>query len=87
MYKHEVEDYANYQVYEIIDKKVHTICVCKTFDDAKNVAVTFAYLDKSYDPYYVTGIHRIGDLIPGGGYYDCYQKDKETGKVKHSSLE
>ena len=87
MFKSDVEKFANYQVYEIVDKKVHVICVCQTFNDAKNIAIVLAYLDKKYDPYYVTGIHNPDDMIPGGGYYDCYQKNKETGKVKHSSLE
>ena len=87
MYKSEVEEYANYEVYEIVNDKVHIICVCHTFDDAEGIAKRLAYLDKSYDPYYITGIHNPGDMVIGGGYYDRYQKDMTTGKVKHSSLE
>lgn len=89
MYKHEVEEYANYEVYEYLkinEKiKIHTICICKELIIAKVIAIMLAKKNPTGYSYYVTGINNPGALIPGGGwYYEFHQKD---GKVLQSSLE
>lgn len=86
MYKYEVQDFADYEVYEIVDNKVHILCACKEYEVAKVIAQTLAYLDKNCDTYYVSSINNPGDFVPGGGWYDSWYKDKETGKLKQSSL-
>jgi len=75
MYKYEVEEFAQYQVYEIVNDKVHTLCICNEFKAAKFIARTFASLDDTYGRYYVSGIHNPGDMIPGGGWHYCYHKN------------
>ena len=81
----EVRDFADYCVYEIVDGAVHYLCVCKEYDIAKNIAKTFAKLDPKCDEYYVGPVTKPDTLIPDGGWYDCWHKDKLTGKlVKHS---
>lgn len=88
MYKHEVEDYANYEVYEYLYKeevKKHTICICKELIIAKCIAIMLAKKDPTGDSYFVTGINHPNDFIIGGGwYYEFHQKD---GKIIQSSLE
>ena len=88
MYKHEVEEYANYEVYEYLYKEKvikHTICICKELIVAKGIAIMLAKKDPTGDSYYLTGINHPGDMIPGGGwYYEFHQKD---GKVLQPSLE
>lgn len=86
MHKSDAVDFANYVVYEIVDKKVHYLCICKESKVAEVIAKTLAYLDVKGDTYYLTGINNPGDLIPGGGWYEAWHKDKESGKLKHTSL-
>lgn len=84
MYKHEAESFAEYEVYEYVDKKKHTICICKEYKMAMGLAQTLAERDPTGDSYYVTGITYPGAFIPGGGwYYRFYQED---GRVKMDSL-
>lgn len=88
MYKHEVEEYANYEVYEYLtikeEIKKHTICICKELIVAKGIAIMLAKKDPKGDSYYVTGVNNPGAFIPGGGwYYEFHQKD---GKILQSSL-
>ena len=86
MYKDEVEEFSKYEVYEIVDGKYHCLCLCKEYEVAKNIARTFARLDPACDAYYVSSVNHPGDFVPGGGWYDSWYWDKETGKLKQSSL-
>ena len=84
MEKEQVREFANYEVYELVEGKYHRICLCETMEVACNIAKMFASMDPSGDSYYVTSINRPGDLVWGGGwYYEFYNKD---GKVHQSSL-
>ena len=87
MYKSEAIDFANYQVYEVLDDTPHILCVCKEYDVAATIAQTLALLDTSCDTYYLTSVNNPGDFVPGGGWYHSWTKDKETGKLKSGSLE
>lgn len=90
MWKHEVEEFVNYEVYEILEKdgkkECHIICLCHDYKMAEGLCRVLASNDDSGDKYYFTGVNHPGDFVPGGGWYECYYKDKETGKLKHSSL-
>ena len=85
MYIHEVEDFCKYEVYEITDEKVHYICLCEDFNIACGIAHTLAEIDKQGDAYYVSNVSIPNTLVPGGGWYYEYKKDKD-GKVKLSTL-
>ena len=85
MWKHEVEEFADYEVYEIVEGKVHILCACKEYDVARTIACMLAMNDKQGDSYYVTSINHPGDLVPGGGWYDSWRKNSE-GKLVRSSL-
>lgn len=86
MDKTNVEEFASYEVYELIDGKYHCLCVCKEYNIAALIAQLLAKADPSYDPYYVSSVNYPGDFVIGGGWYDSWKKDKETGKLKKSSL-
>lgn len=92
MKQSEVKDFCEYEVYEYrkiaenargIEK--HTICLCKEYKCAKVIACTLAQLDPDNDAYYVTNVSIPNTLVPGGGWYDRFQKG-EDGKVHQSSL-
>lgn len=87
MRKHEAEEFANYEVYELVgeEKKYHCLCVCKDMDIACAIAKCLASMDKSNDSYYVTSVDVPGTLVWGGGWYYEYHKD-ENGKLRQSSL-
>ena len=87
MRKYEAEEFANYEVYELVgeEKKYHCLCVCKDMDIACAIAKCLAFMDKSNDSYYVTSVDVPGTLTWGGGWYYEYHKD-ENGKLRQSSL-
>lgn len=85
MEKHELEKALNFEVYEILDGKYHFICACETEKMAAGLAKALAYLDKVNDPYYITSINYPHDLVIGGGWYRCFQKN-ENGKIEESEL-
>ena len=85
MWKHEAEEFCDYEVFEIVDGKVHILCACKEYKVAEVIAVTLAKADPSHDHYFVTGINHPGDFIVGGGWHDEYWID-ENGKLRKSSL-
>ena len=85
MFQSEVTDFAKYEVYEIVDDKVHYICLCNTFSDACNIAKMLAYMDKTGDSYFVSNVSIPNTLVPGGGWY--YEFFNKEGKVCQRSLE
>ena len=87
MLKSEASKFANYMVYEIVDEKIHILCLCEDSRVARAIAVSLAILDKQCDAYYVTSVNCPGDFVLGGGWYDRYQKNKKTGTIQVSSLD
>lgn len=87
MEKSNVEEFADYEVYEVVDGKYHCLCVCKELSVANGLARLLAEVDSSCDPYYVSSVNYPTDFVPGGGWYNCWQKNKETGKVEKSTLD
>ena len=87
MKKDEVEKFANYEVYEIVDEKYHCLCLCNEYDIAKNIARTFARMDPTGDTYYVSSVNYPTDFVIGGGWYHSWHYDKESGKLIQDSLE
>lgn len=87
MYKHEVEEFANYEVYmDGDDNKTETICLCDTGEMARIIAKHLAmHAKKPNTKIYVTGIYRPGDFVPGGGWYDAFWRDGE-GKLQTGGL-
>lgn len=87
MYKYEAEEFANYEVFELIgpEKKYHCLCVCEEYEVAETIAVLFAKADTSHDHYFITGINNPGDFVIGGGWHNEYWTDEE-GKLHKSSL-
>jgi len=86
MHKEEVVKFANYEVYEIVDGKYHPLFVCEEYNIGAALAIMLAKADPQGDPYYLTGVNNPSDLTPGGGWYDCWHKDLETGKIIKGSL-
>ena len=86
MKKSQAEEFADYEVYEIVDGKYHCLCLCKEYDVAKSIAKTFARLDPACDTYYVSSVNYPGDFVPGGGWYDSWHWDKEKDKLVQHSL-
>ena len=85
MYKYEAEEFCDYEVFEIVNEKVHILCACKEYQVAEAIAITLAKADKVHDHYFITGINNPGDLVIGGGWHDEYWTD-EDGKLHKSSL-
>lgn len=87
MYKHEVGEFANYEVYDKTESgEVETICVCGDREMATIIAKTLAMAAKRPNTrVYVTGVYHPGSLIPGGGWYDAYWRDGE-GKLRSGGL-
>lgn len=73
MWKHEVEEFVHYEVYEILEKdgkkECHTICLCHDYNIAEGLCRTLASNDDNCDAYYFTGVNHLGDFVPGGGWY------------------
>ena len=84
MFKHEVEEFANYQV---SDKDGKVICLTHTEKEAEYIAKFFAWNDEDYETYYVTGVNNMGDLVIGGGWYYAWRRDREKNVLVHFSLE
>lgn len=80
----EVRDFARFEVYEIVDKKIHTICVCKESEMAEIICYQLAQNDPKGDKYYYTSIFKKGTLIGGGWDECCYQRI--NGKITVSRL-
>ena len=70
MEKTQVGEFADYEVYEIVDGKHHCLCLCKEYEIAKNIAMTLAILDPACDAYYLSSVNRRGDFVQGGGWHD-----------------
>lgn len=88
MKQSEVKDFCEYEVYELIGEKkdeYHCVCVCKEYKIATIIAKLLAMNDPSRDKYYVSNVDIPNTLVPGGGWYDCFQKG-EDGKLHQSSL-
>ena len=87
MYKHEAEEFANYEVYmDGYDGKIETLCLCNYGEMARTIAKDLAMgSEKPNVKIYVTGIYRPGDLIPGGGWYEVFWRDEE-GKLQSGYL-
>lgn len=81
----EVRDFAEYEVYEIVDNKKHTICVCKESEMAEVICYQLALNDSNRDKYYYTSIYEKDTLTIGGGWYKCYQRIND--KIEVSTLE
>lgn len=73
----EVEDFCKYEVYEIIDNQIHTICLCSESKMADLICRTFATLDPNNDAYFYTNVVVPHTFVPGGGWYICYHKNAE----------
>ena len=86
MNKEEATNFANYCIYTHQDEKTVFLAVCDKYENAKLIAMFFAYNDEKFFPYYVSDVKTPCDFVAGGGWYECFQKDKETGKVKQYSL-
>lgn len=85
----EVEDFSQFEVYELIGEKkneYHCLCICKEYEVARTIAIVLALKDKNHDKYYVSNVSRPNTFVVGGGWYDCFWTD-ENGKLKTSSLE
>lgn len=87
MYKHEVEKFANFEVYTYgDDNQIETLCLCDTGEMARIIAKNLTmHAKKPNLKIYVTGINYPGDFVPGGGWYDVFWRDEE-GKLKSSGL-
>lgn len=86
MNKHEVEEFANYEVYMNDGDQYETICLCDTGEKARTIAKDLAMgSEKPNVKIYVTGIYRPGDMIPGGGWYEVFWRDEE-GKLREGYL-
>lgn len=85
MKQENVKDFAEYEVYELVDGKYHCLCLCKEWKVAEVIAKLLAKYDPQGDAYYITGVSVPNTLVPGGGWYECYQRDKD-GKLKHTGL-
>ena len=81
----EVNNFCEYEVYEYVKEKYHCLALCKEYNVAKTIAFVLAEADPNNDPYYVTCVNKPDTLIPGGGWYDRYQK-RPDGRVEHSAL-
>lgn len=87
MEKSQAEEFANYEVYEVVEEKYHCICLCEDINVAIGIAKILAKADKEGDKYYITNVSKPNTLTWGGGWYYCYWWDKEEGKLKQSSLD
>ena len=85
MHKDDVIDFADYEVYELVDNKYHAICVCKEHKMAELLTKMLAYNDPNNDAYYYTSITNPGELVIGGGWYISYKKG-DDGQLHCSSL-
>lgn len=85
MEQKEVKDFCNYEVYEIVDDKKHTICLCKESEMAEVICRTLAYLDPKNDTYFYTNIVVPHTFVAGGGWFIGYHKNKE-GKLERIVL-
>lgn len=87
MYKHEVEKFANCEVYTYDDDgKIETLCLCETGEMARIIAKHLAMCAKKPNVrIYVTSINYPGDFVPGGGWYDVFWRDEE-GNLKSGGL-
>lgn len=77
-----------YEVY-LKGENHRTICVCKDLDFAVIIAKTLAlYANPTPNGrVYVSNVGRDApyDIVPGGGWYECYYKD-ENGDLQTESL-
>lgn len=87
MYKHEVEKFANYEVYTYDDNnQIVTLCLCDMGEMACIIAKSLTMHDKKPNvKIYVTGINYPGDFVPGGGWYEVFWRDEE-GKLREGYL-
>lgn len=81
----EVKDFCEYEVYEEIDGKTHTICLCKEREMADLICKLFAEKDPKGDTYYYTNIVEPNTFVAGGGWYIGYHRNKE-GKLEKTQL-
>ena len=81
----EVKDFAEYEVYEIVEGKKHTICICKEEKMAQTICCMCALNDKSGDTYYYTNITQQDTWVVGGGWYKGYKC--VNGKIKEIIME
>lgn len=84
----EAKEFSQYVVYRIVNNVKENIAICKERNRAKEIAIMFALHDKQCNTYCFTDIDDAepGVFVPGGGWVEYYQRNKETGKVEHSSL-
>jgi len=76
----------NYEVYDVEKGKYCHIAYCEERSVAQVIAQTLAKADPKGDAYYLTSGNVLpGDMIPGGGWYDCFKKN-EKGEVVMTSL-
>ena len=87
MYKHEVEKFANYEVYTHDENgQIVTLCLCDMGEMARIIAKSLAMHEKKPNvKIYVTSINYPGDFVPGGGWYDVFWCDEE-GKLQSGGL-
>lgn len=86
MHKEDVKEFAQYEVYELVNDLYHPLCVCNEYMIARAIAILMAKADPEGDTYYVTGVNNPGALVPGGGWYDAWHRDLKTGKLIKDSL-
>lgn len=78
----EVKDFCQFQVYEIIDGEIHTICVCKEHSMAVLLCNLLAENDPSCDEYCYTPIVEENTFVPGGGWKVGFHKGKNGVVIK-----
>lgn len=81
MLKHEVENFAEYVLYD----REQYICICNKYEIAEGIAVELALADPVGDKYHISPIYEAGCLVPGGGQETTIWKD-EKGKIRKSYL-
>lgn len=77
MFKSEALEHNNFEVYEVINGKIHTICVCKEYKMADLICQVLANCDPAGDEYIFAPIIEQGTMIPGGGWKISYQKGED----------
>lgn len=85
MEQKEVKDFCRYEVYEIIDNKEHTICLCNTRNMADTICKLFALNDSKGKTYFYTNVQVPNTFVVGGGWFVGYSKNKE-GKLNKIEL-
>lgn len=84
MKKEKVENWVNYEVYEIVGGERHTLALCTEFKVAEIIAIALAKIDPKGDAYRVTSVNGPNDFVPGGGWYNEYYM--ESGVLKQCGL-